>query len=67
MLIETTRDTKFRNFVSMAVQGTQVPIYTNTHCFLYFSHFSKKNLKNKITNKQKLKTNKQKQANNYKA
>ena len=23
----------------MAIQGTQVPIYTNTHCFLYFSNF----------------------------
>ena len=25
------------NFVLMAIQGTQVPIYTNAHCFLYFS------------------------------
>ena len=28
------------NFVSMAIQDTQVPMYTNTHCFLYFSDFS---------------------------
>ena len=42
----------------MAIQGTQVPMYTNT-LFLYFSDFSKKNfnfyMKNKI---KKLKTNK---------
>ena len=27
------------NFVSMAIQGTQVPMYTNTHCFCIFLIF----------------------------
>ena len=27
------------NFVSIAIQGTQVPIYTNTHCFCIFLIF----------------------------
>ena len=50
------------NFVSMAIQDTQEPIYTNTHCFcifffqlfIYFFNFYEKQ------NKTKLKTNKQK-------
>ena len=46
-------------------KGTQVPIYTNIQ-FLYFSHFSNFFFFEKKI-KQKLKTNKQKQANNYKA
>ena len=46
------------NFVSMAIQGTQVPIYTKHTLFLYFYDFSiyllkKKKQKNKQTNKQK--------------
>ena len=49
----------------MAIQGTQVPIYTNAHCFCIFQNFSKKIFEKK--KKLKLKTNKQKQANNYKA
>ena len=36
-------------FVSMAIQGTQVPIYTNTHYF-FFSFYEKQN-------KQKMKNN----------
>ena len=28
------------NFVSIAIQGTQVPMYTNHTLFLYFSDFS---------------------------
>ena len=32
------------NFGSMAIQGTQVPMYTQLTLFLYFSDFSKKNL-----------------------
>ena len=28
------------NFVSMAIQGTQVPMYTKHTLFLYFSDFS---------------------------
>ena len=52
-----------KNFVSMAVQGTQVPMYTNTHyfcIFLIFQKFFKFFMKNKIkqnwkqTNKNKL-------------
>ena len=27
------------NFVSMAIQDTQTPIYTNTHCFCIFLFF----------------------------
>ena len=30
------------NFVSMAIQGTQVPMYTKHTLFLYFSVFFKK-------------------------
>ena len=46
------------NFVSMAIQDTQVPMYTNTHCFCIFLifHFFFKEKHNKA----KLKTNKQK-------
>ena len=45
------------NFISMAIQGTQVPMYTNTHSFLYFSDFSifflyEKRNKAKMKNKQ---------------
>ena len=47
------------NFVSMAIQGTQVPMYTKHTLFLYFSDFSKKNLFKK-QNKQNWKTTKQK-------
>ena len=43
----------------MAIQGTQVPMYTQHTLFLYFSDFSKKNLYQK-QNKQKLKVSKQK-------
>ena len=32
----------------MAIQSTQVPMYTNTHCFLYFSIFIFIFMKNKI-------------------
>ena len=28
------------DFISMAIQGTQVPIYTKHALFLYFSNFS---------------------------
>ena len=50
------------NFVSMAIQGTQVPMYTKHTLFLYFSDFFKclfLFLYQK-QNKQKLKINKQK-------
>ena len=43
----------------MAIQGTQVPMYTNTHCFLYFYDFSIFYIKNKI-NKTENKLNKTK-------
>ena len=33
------------NFASMATQGTQVPIYTNTHYFCIFLIFHKAKLK----------------------
>ena len=46
------------NFVSMAIQGTQVPMYTKYTLFLYFYNFSIFFMKKKI--KQNLKTNKQK-------
>ena len=39
MLIQATSDTKLRNFVLKAIQGTQVPIYTNTHYFCIFQNF----------------------------
>ena len=50
------------NFVSMAIQDTQVPIYTNTHCFYIFLIFQKKKffLFFEKQNKAKLKINKQK-------
>ena len=43
------------NFVSMAIQGTQVPMYTKHTLFLYFSNFSIffLNLKNKINKTEK--------------
>ena len=53
------------NFISMAIQGTQVPIYTKHTLFLYFSDFSFFLMKNK--NKQKLKTNKRKHVKQNKA
>ena len=31
---------RLENFVSMAIQGTQVPMYTKHTLFLYFSNFS---------------------------
>ena len=45
------------NFVLMAIQGTQVPMYTKHILFLYFSDFSKfffydKQNKEKLKNKQ---------------
>ena len=58
------------NFVSMAIQGTQVPMYTKHTLFLYFSDFSififfyflyQKQ------NKQKLKINNQKHVKQNKA
>ena len=50
------------NFVSMAIQSTQVPMYIEHTLFLYFSDFSiilfyfymKKKKINKIESKQKL-------------
>ena len=56
------------NFISMAIQGTQVPMYTKRTLFLYFSDFSIFYLfyiKNK--NKQKMKINKQKYVKQSKA
>ena len=49
------------NFVSMTIQGTQVPMYTKYTLFLYFYDFSIffYFMKNKIK-KKKLKINKQK-------
>ena len=42
------------NFVSMAIQGTQVPMYTKHTLFLYFSNFSIFfYLKNKINKTEK--------------
>ena len=54
------------NFGSMAIQGTQVPMYTQHTLFLYSSDFSKKNLYQK-QNKQKLKVSKQKHVKQRKA
>ena len=54
------------NFVSMAIQDTQVPMYTKHTLFLYFSDFSKKNF-NEKQNKAKLKANKQKHVKQRKA
>ena len=56
------------NFVSMAIQGTQVPMYTKHTLFLYFSNFSiffYFYIKKK--NEQKLKINKQKHVKQSKA
>ena len=50
------------NFVSMAIQDTQVPMYTYTHCFyiffifffsIFFFIFMKKNKEKTENNKQK--------------
>ena len=46
------------NFVSMAIQGTQIPMYTKHTLFLYFSDFSI--FFNVKQNKAKLKKSKQK-------
>ena len=52
------------NFVSMAIQGTQVPMYTKHTMFLYFSYFSiffyeKQNKQNwKITKQKHVKQSK---------
>ena len=48
------------NVISMAIQGTQVPMYTKHTLFLYFSDFSIFFLFLSKQNKQKLKINKQK-------
>ena len=48
----------------MAIQGTQVPMYTKHTLFLYFSDFSIFLIKK---NDQKLKINKQKHVNQNKA
>ena len=48
------------NFVSMAIQGTQVPMYTKHTLFLYFSDFSIYFYFYEKKNKTKLKINKQK-------
>ena len=50
----------------MAIQGIQVPMYTQHTLFLYSSDFSKKNLYQK-QNKQKLKVSKQKHVKQSKA
>ena len=57
------------NFVLMAIQGTQVPMYTNTHCFCIFFYFSNFFIFyfNEKQNKAKLKTNKQKHVKQSKA
>ena len=52
------------NFVSMAIQGTQVPMYTKHTLFLYFSDFF---ILKKKQNKQKLKISKQKHVKQNKA
>ena len=51
------------NFTSMAIQGTQVPMYTKHIKFLYFSDLSKFLFLIFLKNKAKLKTNKQKHVN----
>ena len=53
------------NFVSMTIQGTQVPMYTKHTLFLYFSDFS--NFFFQKQNKQKLKISKQKHVKQNKA
>ena len=45
----------------MAIQGTQVPMYTNTYCVLYFYDLSKKKFYMKNKTNQNWKENKQKQ------
>ena len=55
------------NFVSMAIQGTQVPMYTNTHCFCIFLIFQFFLFLYQKQNKQKLKINKQKHVKQGKA
>ena len=47
------------NFVTMVIQGTQVPMYTNTYCFCVFLIFQIFLYFYKKQNKAKLKTNKQ--------
>ena len=57
------------NFGSMAIQGTQVPMYTQLTLFLYFPIFQKKfnfYIKKK-KKKQKMKINKQKHVKQSKA
>ena len=54
----------------MAIQGTQVPMYTKHTLFLYFSDFSKKKkfiLYQKQNRKKNLKINKQKHVKQNKA
>ena len=41
------------NFVSIAIQGTQVLMYTKHTLFLYFSDLKKNYLKNKINKTEK--------------
>ena len=56
------------NFVLMAIQGTQVPMYTKHTLFLYFSDFSIFLIfLYQKQNKQKLKINKQKHVKQSKA
>ena len=54
------------NFVLMAIQGTQVPLYTKHILFLYFSYFFHFFYYEK-QNKAKMKTNKQKHVKQSKA
>ena len=54
------------NFVSMAIQGTQVPMYTKHTLFLYFSNLKIFFLYEK-QNKAKLKNNQTKTDNHMKA
>ena len=54
------------NFVSMAIQGTQVPMYIKHTLFLYFSDFSNFFFYKK-QNEAKLKINKQKHVKQGKA
>ena len=59
MLVKLQKIQSLESFVLMAIQGTQVPMYTNT-LFLHFSDFSIFfYMKNKIN--QNWKENKQKQ------
>ena len=54
------------NFISMVIQGTQVPMYTNTHCFCIFLIFFFFNFYEK-KNKAKIENNKQKHVKQIKA